>query len=60
MTSVALRGSSSAPPMSLPPKINAERTSGMARSFSEIARVTRSVSSSREPGGSSIAKSARP
>ena len=49
-----------AAPRIWPPKISAERTSGMARNFSEIARVTRSVSSSREPGGSSIASSARP
>ena len=40
--------------------MSAERTSGMLRSFSEIARVTRSVSSRREPGGSSTASSARP
>ncbi len=32
----------------------------MARSLSEIARVTLSVSSSREPGGSSTASSTRP
>ena len=38
----------------------AERTSGMARSFAEIARVTLSVSSSREPGGNSTASSTRP
>jgi hypothetical protein len=36
-------------------EINAERTSGIARNFSEIARATRSVSSSPEPGGSSTA-----
>ena len=60
MMTVALRGSSSVPPKSLPPKMSAERTSGMARNFSEIARVTRSVSSRRDPGGSSIARSARP
>src|SRR5271168_3881515 len=42
MMIVALRGSSSVPPKSLPPKMSAERTSGMARNFSEIARVTRS------------------
>ena len=40
--------------------MSAERTSGMPRSLSEIARVTRSVSSSRDPGGSSIASSTRP
>ena len=40
--------------------MSAERTSGMTRNFSEIKRVTRSVSSSRDPGGSSTASSARP
>ena len=60
MTNVALRGSAAPPPSSWPPKMSAERTSGMARSLSEIARVTRSVSSSREPGGSSTASSTRP
>src|SRR5208337_4369953 len=58
MTKVALRGSAP-PPRIWPPKMREERTSCMARSFSEIARVTRSVSSRCEPGGSSTASSAR-
>ena len=58
MTKLALRGSE-APPRIWPPNTSTERTSGIAFSLSEISRVTRSVSSSREPGGSSTASSAR-
>ena len=60
---VALRTSATppaTPPITRPPLTNTLFTSGRAPIWRTTAPVTALVSSSREPGGSSMASSARP